>query len=113
MIASPVTFCLDSDSINEQRVPAHLREDVLYARFASDCGQHFRRGNENVKEDHFKQLFEEIEWIRRVVAEDPSNSYWEVYDGFEEFVGICLLLEVPEAPPQTDDAADLTNMRYG
>jgi hypothetical protein len=72
-----------------------------------------------LKKDKFKQMFEGVESIKRIVAENAAQSYWEVYDSGKNLLGYAFYLEVPETPPQTEDSAEfdkyevwgITNLR--
>lgn len=59
-----------------------------------------------LKKDKFKQLFEDIERIRKVTDAESGKGYWEAYDASGNLLGFAFHLEVPETPPEADTAAE-------
>jgi len=59
-----------------------------------------------LKKDKFKQLLADIERIKRVADPESGKGYWELYDASGNTLGLAFYLEVPETPPETDEAAE-------
>ncbi|MBI5606034.1 MAG: hypothetical protein HY879_22095 [Deltaproteobacteria bacterium] len=59
-----------------------------------------------LKKDKFKQLFADIERIRRVAEAGSGKNYWEVFNAQGNLLGFAFYLEVPETPPHTEEVAE-------
>lgn len=59
-----------------------------------------------LKKDKFKELMPDVERIKKISDQESGKGYWEIYNEQGNMIALAFYLEVPETPPESDEAAE-------